>query len=125
MAFVGGLNSSQTTIKADGSQTQTYSEITSVGSSTLTPILTYVAATKRLMKQVNVSGTNIATYTVLVNATTKAKVRTYFGGSLNEVVSFDVGVRIDIGDTVTIKVIHERSMTGDFNATLFTEGDSL
>jgi hypothetical protein len=39
MAFVGGLNSSTTTIKADGSQTQTYNEITSVGSSTLTTIL--------------------------------------------------------------------------------------
>jgi hypothetical protein len=72
-----------------------------------------------------VSGTNIATYTILVNGITKVKLRTYFGGSLNEMVSFDVGMRIDIGDTITVKVIHERPMVGDFNATLFTEGDTL
>jgi hypothetical protein len=126
MAFVGSFSSNNTTtIKSDGTQTQTYGEVTGVGSSTLTTIISYTALTKRLLKQVHISGSNIATYSVIVNSTTVMKERTYFGGSLNGVFNFDTGLRLSISDIVYVKVIHSRPMTGDFNATIFTEEDSL
>ena len=125
MSFVGSFSTSgNVTVKADGTQTQIYAEITSVANGSLTTVLTYISATKRLIKQVQVSGSNIATYTLLVNGDIVMKSRTYFGGELNSVMNCDSGIKLAPTDIVTIKVIHERPFVGDFNATLFTEGDS-
>lgn len=102
-----------------------YAEITSVASSITTSILTYTVppATTASLHNVDVSGTNIATYEVLLNTVVIDKKRTYFGGALNEVFNFNKCVDLIAGDTLLIRVTHSRPSLGDFNAriALFTQ----
>lgn len=100
-----------------------FSEVTSVASSVLTTIQTYIvplAATNHLQK-VDISGTNIAAYTVVINGITQNKVYTHFN-NLNSVIDFmgngQNGYPLTAGDIVQIKVIHNRPMLGDFNCRL-------
>ena len=99
-----------------------YNEVTSIANSVSTSIVTYTVPVSKTadLKRVNVSGTNVAEYSVLVNATRIDKKRTYFGGGLNEVFDFssfnDNGYGLIAGDQVIVKVIHSRPSLGDFNA---------
>lgn len=97
-----------------------YNEVTSVANSITTTVLTYTVpvATSAKITNVDVSGTNIATYEVLVNAVVIDKKRTYFGGQLNEVFKFDNSISLVAGDVVLVRVTHSRPMTGDFNTRL-------
>lgn len=98
-----------------------YNEISSVVSGVLTTIQTYTAPAGKTtyLQKAEVSGTNIAEYTILVNATIEDKKRTYFGGDLNAMFKFietGTGLPLAVGDTVTTKVIHNRPNSGDFNS---------
>lgn len=95
-----------------------YNEITSVASSILTTISIYTASQDSRLKLIEVSGSNIADYKILYNASVIAKKRTYFGGSLNESFSFEKGFILLNGDTITVKVIHTRPFVGDFNSNI-------
>lgn len=94
-----------------------YNEVLAVASGVLTTIQTYtVVATKAALFDVNVSGTNIATYTVLLNGNILIKKFTYFGSELNEDFNFSAGLGLVTGDVIQVKVIHNRPSTGDFNS---------
>lgn len=67
--------------------------------------------------EIEVSGTNIATYEVLKNSSVIAKRRTMFGANPNLEFTFD-GMLLENGDNLQISVVHERPYVGDFNATL-------
>lgn len=97
-----------------------YNEISSVPSVTPTLLLTYTVPplTTTELQILEVSGTNIATYTVQVNAVTTDKKRTYFGGNLNENFNFDRTITLVAGDVLTVTVEHGRTFLGDFNARL-------
>lgn len=97
-----------------------YNEALAVASGILTTVDTYTAPVGKLtyLQFVEYSGSNIAEYTVLINATIIAKKRTYFGSELNgeiEFVKTGTGLPLAVGDVVTIKVIHNRPVQGDFN----------
>ena len=102
------------------SRKSAFNEISSVPSATLTPVLTYTVPVNTIAKleTINVSGTNIATYTVTINSIVVDKKRTYFGASLNEVFNFDKTISLNSGDVVVIAVEHIRPSFGDFNARL-------
>lgn len=101
-----------------------YAEITSVASSTPTVIQTYTvpSGVSAFLQKITMSGTNIATYELLVNATVIDKKRTWFNGSLNE--EFDLsdfskdGIPLNPGDVVSVRVTHIRPDLGDFNSRL-------
>lgn len=105
-----------------GAAVNTYSEVSSVATSTPTTVVTYIAPVGKTsyLQLAEVSGTNIAEYELKINGTTQAKKRTYFGGKLNVTFDFEVqgarGLNLSVGDTITIVVTHSRSMTGDFEA---------
>lgn len=92
-----------------------YNEISSVVSSVLTTIVSYVVVNAGKLKQINVSGTNISEYSVELNATVIDKKRTYFGGALNADFNYDDGIAVSPADTIAVKTIHNRPMVGDFN----------
>ena len=100
-----------------------FNEVTSVAAATLTTILTYIVplATTANLQKVEVSGTNIAAYTVVINTVTQNKLYTYFN-NLNSAFDFmgngQSGYPLVAGDTVQIKVIHNRPDLGDFNSRL-------
>jgi hypothetical protein len=94
-----------------------YDEILLVPSSLTSTILTYIVpTTAALLESVNVSGTNIATYEVLVNGVVIDKKRTYFSGALNEVFNFNNFIKLSTSDIVRIQVTHSRPTTASFNA---------
>ena len=108
---------------AAGELKNIYTEITAVVSGVLSTIVSYVAPIGKTsyLQKVEFSGSNIATYTVLVNSAVQSKKRTYFGGALNDGVLFTDsgnGLPLIVGDIVTVKVIHNRPTVGDFEARL-------
>lgn len=99
-----------------------YDEITSVPTSIETTIQTFIALAPSFLKQLDVSGTNIAEYRVYLNTALINKKRTYFGGDLNTEISYSnagFGLALAISDVVEIKVIHIRPDVGDFNSSLY------
>lgn len=104
----------------------TFAEITSLASGTETTIVTYTAPVGKdtYLLASEASGTNIAQYTIYVNASAISKSYTYFGGNLKtefdfRTTEFDFpGLKVSPGDVLTIKVLHGRPSLGDFNARL-------
>lgn len=98
-----------------------YNEVSAVPSGVLTSIGTYTAPAGKTsyLQKIDLSGTNIAEYTLLINATKQAKKRTYFGASLDEVFDFsgsNNGFPLAVGDVILVQVIHNRPMAGDFES---------
>ena len=98
-----------------------YNEITSVAASVLSSIQTYTVPVVSFayLQKVEVSGTNIAEYTIEINSVVQDKKRTYFSGSLNTDFTFvesGTGIPLSTGDIVEIKVVHLRPTVGDFNS---------
>ncbi len=100
-----------------------YGEVTSVASAVSTTIvsLTIPASKTFLLREVEVGGTNIATFSVEIASTLEAKKRTYFT-HYNERFNFH-GLEVATGVTIDVKVIHSRSATGDFEARII--GDEI
>lgn len=100
-----------------------YDEITAVPASVLTDILTYTAPplVSSYLQKIEVSGSNIAEYTIQINSTIMDKKRTYFGAPLNvefKFVEIGTGLPLAPGDVITVKVIHARPSVGNFNSRL-------
>lgn len=98
-----------------------YNEVTSVGAASPTVVNTYIVPLGKdaFLQQIAFSGTNIATYEVLVNNIVIDKKRTYFGTSLDSNFHFSNssadGYVLASGDVVTVRVTHNRPDLGDFN----------
>ena len=116
----GSINVNITTSNP-GTVRSIYNEISSVATSVLSTIATYTApsGSNSFLQKIEISGTNIAEYRILINSSVVDKKRTYFGGSLDAEFVFAItgtGLDLAVGDVVTIKVIHNRPTVGDFNA---------
>lgn len=101
-----------------------FAETLGVGSLTTATLLSYtVPALKVLyLTRIDVSGNNIAKYDVLLDAVVAARKRTWMGSPLNESFDFNEslarGVKLLAGQTLEVKVLHERPYVGDFEARL-------
>lgn len=116
----GSINVNVTTSNT-GVVKSLYNEITAVGTSVLTTIDTYTAPVGKVtyLQKVETSGTNIAEYTIEINSVVKNKKRTYFGNSLNAEFIYaqsGTGLPLNVGDIITVRVIHSRPMIGNFNS---------
>lgn len=100
----------------------TYNEVGSVANSSLTTVTTYTVPVGKTasLNSADVSGSNIATYTVEINATVVDKKYTWFGGQLSERFNFTTpsggSQQLVAGDVVRVRVEHGRPMVGSFNA---------
>jgi hypothetical protein len=97
-----------------------YNEVSSIASAAPTALLTYTVPplTSAQLETVDVSGSNVATYQILVNGSVVDKRRTYFGNSLNDKFDFGKFISLSAGDIVVVRVEHTRPSLGDFNARL-------
>lgn len=101
-----------------------YNEVLSVPASVPTIVQSYTVASgvSGFLQRISLSGTNIATYEVLLNNVVIDKKRTWFNGSLN--MDFDLsdysknGLPLNAGDVVSVRVTHVRPDVGDFNSRL-------
>lgn len=109
-------------ITGGGLTTVTYNEVTSVASGILTTVCSYTATSSVRLRKVLASGTNIASYEVQLNGVTLAKKYTNFGGPMDVDFDFEDGRSIVATNIVTLKILHSRPGTGNFNATIITQG---
>lgn len=99
-----------------------FNQISSVAVNATVTILIYTIPVSNTgyLQTVEVSGTNIATYDLLVNSVQYARKRTYFGGNLD--VSFKFGDSTSnspsfvAGTVITVNVTNFRPTLGDFEA---------
>lgn len=101
------------TIEA-GTVDTAYNEVTSVVNGALTTIVSYMAVITTRLKAVEVTGTNIATYTVLVNGDVINKKRTYYGNLDNDF-QFSKGYHLNTSDVVSVQVLHTQPDPGNFS----------
>lgn len=102
-----------------------FGNVTSVSSAILTTILSYTVPVGKstFLSQIEVSGSNIATYEIYIDSVLNARQRTNFGAELNAIFNFetatsDTGYKLLAGSVIQIKVIHPRPYVGDFEARL-------
>jgi len=102
-----------------------YQEANSVVSGITTTVLSHTFAGLGANKvySLSASGTNIATYELLINSVLVEKKRTSFGSALDVKFDFYPNLKALVGSVLQLKVTHNRISTGDFNATLkYSEG---
>lgn len=100
---------------AAGTTVNTYNEISSVSSSVLSTVVSYTAPSTTKLMIIEVGGTNISRYDILLNSSVIARKYTSFGSGLNGEFNFKDGLMLAMGDVVEVKTIHSRPSTGDFN----------
>lgn len=96
-----------------------YNEVLSVASSVTTNILSYTAVANTKLLKIDVAGTNIAMYEVLINGSVVAKKYTYFQ-NLNEIFEFN-NLPVITGQIVLVRVTHYRPNVGDFDCNILVE----
>lgn len=94
-----------------------FNEINAVATGVDTLVLSYTALADSKIRQIDVSGQNIAEYTIKVNSITVGKKRTYYTNINTEFV-FQVGFNLVIGDVVEVRVLHQRPDAVSFNSTI-------
>lgn len=119
----GSLNVNIVNAVTDNSkQKNTYNQASAVAPGVETTLVTYIVpmdVTSAFLQRISVSGENVARYQVFVNGVVFDTRRTYYGGSFNEYFEFAVngsdGASLEPGDTVAVKVLHDRVYVGDFH----------
>lgn len=107
-----------------GSVSQDYftahQDISSVVSGITTSILTHTFSSVRPTNiySISASGENISLYELFIDSVLVEKKRTYFGSGMNVEFNFNFGFKVGLGSTIQLKVVHMRSATSDYNATL-------
>lgn len=99
----------------------TYNEITGVAAASLTTITTYTAPIGKVtyLQRIDASGDNVGTYEVYVNSTRVGRKRTYFTYYNTDFVYLggdEPGMKLSVGDVITLKVLHNSIADGDFEA---------
>jgi hypothetical protein len=98
-----------------------YNEISSVASGATTAIYTFTAPSPGFrMFKIDVSGENIALYTLKKNGVTIFSKRTFYG-VLNTTFAFedfDNGLVLNTGDVLVVNVLHMKPYPANFEATL-------
>jgi hypothetical protein len=94
-----------------------YNEITNVVSGVTTTLISYTPSVDIKVVGVDVNGTNIATYEVMINGTIVDKKYTSLTGELYAEFVL-TGLVITSGQNFSISVVHFRPNTGDFNASI-------
>ena len=95
-----------------------YAGISSLASGTLTTILSYTVPVGKTLtlEKIEVSGCNVADYSVDIAAVVKGKRRSYYG---NFNADFEYkGLQVLASTIIRVRVIHSSSLSGDFDATL-------
>lgn len=92
-----------------------FDETTSVSTSVLTSIISLTVSDEfLLLSRIEFGGSNKAEYQLILNSSVVGRKRTYYT-YLNE--SFECGdLKLLTGETLEVKVIHERPYVGDFEA---------
>lgn len=102
---------------SSGVQKNIYAEALSVPSGSETQILSYSVPLDKvfILRRIEASGNNIATFRVKIDAVVIAKVYTYFSGPLSYVFDFSE-FELNAGAILSVTAEHARPDAGDFSA---------
>lgn len=101
-----------------------FAEITNIAIGATETILTHtvLSGTDAHLLKIEVSGSNIATYNVLINSVLYARTRTYFGADLTAVIDFGQSLatspKLLEGTVIEVQVTNYRPTQADFDARL-------
>lgn len=107
-----------------GTVESTFGTALAVATNATVTVLSYTVppSTSAYLLRIEVSGTNIATYDVLLNTVQFARTRTYFSGPFDGVINLGSGPQnapfLNAGDILEIQVTNFRPTSGDFEARL-------
>lgn len=109
---------------ATGTVKSFYNETLAVAIGATENLVTYTVPAGKVVYilKVDISGSNIATYDIFVNGSKIGRKRTYFGGDYSDTLEFgssaSEGLKLNVGDIVTVDVTNFRPSVGDFEARL-------
>jgi hypothetical protein len=119
--LIKGLFPSKVAVFAAGSTQAFYNAVTSVPSATTTTVATFTTAAATTLQRVLFSGSNIAFYELKVDGAAIASYRTMFASNFGA--TLELNLNVASGKTIILNVLHNRPMTGDFEATfIYTTG---
>lgn len=101
-----------------------FNEVIAVGSGIDQIVVSYIAIQDTRVKLAEVTGTNIAEYTINVNGSPIHKKRTYYG-NLDNNFQFSKGYKLILGDEITVNVKHQQSTVGDFAGFILVLKDDI
>jgi len=98
-----------------------YDEANSVASGSEVDLISYtVPGGKTLfLYSIKVSGDNVADYFLKLNGNQKEKVRTHDGSLIERFQYGSIGLKVDAGVVILVKVKNHQNYVGNFEATLF------
>lgn len=114
-----GVQQVQITTQTPGISRSYFNEIASVaiGASETVISHTVPAGRSQQLLLIEMSGTNIATYDILLNGAQYARKRTYFGGDLAAVHDEgNSGIKLTAGDVIEVQVTNFRPYIGAFES---------
>jgi len=121
MGFVGSSILATGTPPRVGATVSTFGQVSALASGSETVVASYTVPIGKtfFLQHCEVSGENIAKYSVFVDGIRQSVKRTYWGGSFNEEFLFkdDLGRGVEVAATkvVEIKTIHFSPVVGDFD----------
>lgn len=101
-----------------GTSKSFFNVVSSVPTATPTTIITYTVpvATQADLFRIEVTGTNIATYSLYINSILEGVRRTWFGGNISERFEFLPALTYPAGTVIVLKAEHDRPFLGQFEA---------
>jgi hypothetical protein len=104
-------------VVSTGQQLYSYfTEVDNVATGVTTLLATYTAVSDVYLQKVELMGTNIAEFELVIDGVTQDKKRTFFNGNLENKFDFNAGLNILPGSVIEVYVIHNRPELGQFNA---------
>lgn len=110
-----------------GTTTNLFNQISAVAMGITTTIISYTVPVGNDFKLclVEVGGSNIAEYEVLINGSLNARKRTWFSGPFTDEFIFETnlagGIVVPSGQIISVQVTHDRPDLGDFEARILGE----
>lgn len=111
-------------LQPNGTVVSLFSEVLGIASTVSTQLLTYTVPNGQdnYLLRIEVSGTNIATYDILIDGVQFARTRTYLSGPFVGILVIGASLidayKIVSGQIVTVNVTNFRPYVGDFEARL-------
>jgi len=99
-----------------------FNDVSAVAMSVVTPLFSFTAGSTGVtyLYRMEVGGTNAASYIVYINGIQVGQAYTPIAGPFDTFLDFaagnSAGLLLNIGDVVTVSVVHSRPMLGDFFA---------
>lgn len=94
-----------------------YNEVLAVAAGATTAVVTKFFPVEYKLRRINATGSNVSTWTVILDATDIDKIRSNHT-DLNVVFDYETGITIPAGSTVVVEVTNAGASAGDFSARL-------